>query len=128
MADLNKVTTIGRIGKDAGLFGQGTTKVLSFSVGSNFGWGDKKGTLWYKVTCFVGEKGVDRAKKLIEKLTKGTEVCVSGDMSEEEYNDRKSNVITVQMNDIVITKYKDAKVKPDAETPATEPVDDGIPF
>jgi single-stranded DNA-binding protein len=133
MGDLNKGSTIGRIGKDAGIFGQGTTKVLSFNVGSNYGWGDKKGTFWYKVTCFVGEKSMDRAKKLCELLKKGTEVFVTGDLSEEEYNDRKSLVLTVNMNDVVITKFKDkpkAAEAPDSPNDDSPTVgeDDGIPF
>lgn len=128
MGDLNKVTMIGRIGKDAAIFGQGATKVLSFTVAANFGWGDKKGTMWYKVASFVGEKSLERAKKLSAMLVKGTEVFVTGDLSEETYNEKTQNVVTVSINDVVITKFKVPKDSTTADPTPTADVDDGIPF
>lgn len=125
---MNKITTIGRLGKDAGIFGQGATKVFSFSVGSNTGYGDKQKTVWYKVTAFVSEKQLARAEKLKAMLVKGTEVCVHGDFSEEEYQDKKSPAITTTLSDITVTKYKNAKPSADAGETSTEQGDDGIPF
>lgn len=125
---LNKITTIGRIGKDAGLFGGGATKVLSFSVASDSGYGERKVTLWYKVSIFVSEKQLDRAEKLKGMLVKGTEVCIPGDLGEETYNDKKSLTISCSLNDVQITKFKNPKPSAEGASDDAPAGDDGIPF
>ena len=77
----------GKLGQDAEVkqLPSGTT-ILNFSVANNTGFGDRKKTLWIKVSVF-GKRAEGR---LVEYLLKGTEVFVSGELSQNEYeaNDR----------------------------------------
>jgi single-strand DNA-binding protein len=58
MSSLNKVTLIGRVGKDPEIRNAGNGKpIVSFSLATSESWKDKQGqkqekTEWHNITCF----------------------------------------------------------------------------
>lgn len=71
---MSHMSVTGRLGRDAELkTTTGGTKVLSFSLADEIGWGDKKRTQWVSCAMF-GERG----EKLHQYLTKGTLAEVHG--------------------------------------------------
>ncbi|KAH6627868.1 glucose inhibited division protein A-domain-containing protein [Chaetomium tenue] len=57
---------------------------LRYSVASNSGYGDKRTTSWFNVSCFVGE---GPRRDFYQGLPKGTMVMVEGDASMSSYVD-----------------------------------------
>lgn len=77
---MNKLSLIGRIGKDAELrYSQDGKPVCSFSVAVDDGYSDKKSTIWVRCSLW-GE----RAEKLAPHLTKGKPVYVEGNLSHDD--------------------------------------------
>lgn len=100
---LNLMTLTGRIGQDAVFraFPNGGG-VLSFSVATNSGYGDKEKTLWLRANIF----GKRSESKLRDYLVKGQEVAISGELSENEYTtkegeDRKTLEINVHNIELI---------------------------
>lgn len=113
---MNKITTVARIGKDAVIRGTGERKVLSFSVASDTGWGDKKQTIWYNVSTWFAPAQLTRAEKFATLLAKGNKVTIIGDLSETEYEGKKSLAITVtNFSDIEVVAFKGDGKKPAPE-------------
>jgi single-strand DNA-binding protein len=74
-------TLAGNLGKDAEFkTTQGGDQFCRFTVAVTTGWGDRKATTWWDVTRWG--KGAD---KLADMLTKGTKVCVVGEVSTREH-------------------------------------------
>lgn len=103
-----KINGIGRLGKDAEIRDVGTSKVFTFSVAADYGFGDKKVTTWYDVECWVsGEKGIERANKMKELCKKGQQVFVSGDHTVQKGEKGSFEKIKVQsFNDIQLVGGK----------------------
>ena len=79
---MQHITISGNIGRDSELrTSQGGDDVLSFSVASKQGWGDKASTNWFR--CSVWGK---RARTLKEYLVKGTKVVAQGEFTIGEYD------------------------------------------
>jgi single-strand DNA-binding protein len=77
---MNSLTIAGNIGKDATLRRtQGGKDVASFSVAVSKGRDQE--TIWFDCSVW-GERGA----KLVQYLTKGTKVCVQGEVSAREHN------------------------------------------
>lgn len=75
----------GRIGNDAEIrYTKDGSAVCSFSVANDIGCGDKKQTQWIRVNIFgrLAESG------LVQYLTKGQEVFVSGELKLNEYESK----------------------------------------
>ncbi len=73
----------GRIGKDGDLRFLATgTAVLSISVATDTGFGERKKTVWVK--CSVWGK---RAESLAPYIKKGSEISLVGELSESEWTD-----------------------------------------
>lgn len=84
---MNSCVFVGRIGKDSELRKTGDSNVLGFSVGSNVGYGANQSTMW--IDCSVWGK---RGETLQQYLKKGTQVTVSGSLSEREYTSKDGSV------------------------------------
>lgn len=84
---MNLLVITGRVGSDAVFraFPNGGG-VLSFSVATNSGYGDKEKTLWLRANIF----GKRAEGGLAQYLVKGQEVALSGELSENEYNDKNT--------------------------------------
>ena len=93
---MKSITIAGRIGKDAETrTTQGGDQVTGFTVAVDEGFGDKKRTLWFDVS-FWGKRGAS----LAQYLTKGTRVCVTGDLGTREYNGK--TYMTVRADQITL--------------------------
>ena len=77
------VTVVGRLGRDAEMRympGQNATPLVTFSLAVDQGWGDKKQTNWWPIEYFG-----TRAEKVLQYLTKGTLVEVTGRLEEQRW-------------------------------------------
>lgn len=73
-----KVTIVGRLGRDPEMkYTPQGTAVTEFSVATDAGYGDKKKTVWFRVTAW--EK---MAETCNAHLAKGRQVLVEGTLSE----------------------------------------------
>ena len=102
---MNRVTLIGRLGKDAELRKTQTGEsVSSFSLATSEKWLDKEGqkkesTDWHKVVLWG-----KRADSLTQYLTKGKEIAVEGKISYRKWTD--SNGIEKWQTDIVASQIQ----------------------
>ncbi len=96
---MNVVTVAGSLGNDAELkFLQDGTPIANFSVADSQG--RDKPTIWWRCQLFG-----KRAESLVQYLTKGQYVTVSGALSQREYTDRDGSKKTVQelrVNDVAL--------------------------
>ena len=82
------MTVLGKLGKDVEVKSVNGTTLAKFSIAENVGFGD---TIWYDVSLW----GKQAESKLIDYLNKGTQVHVSGEFSQREYNGKQYNGIRV---------------------------------
>lgn len=88
---MQSLTVTGGLGRDAELkTTQSGDDILSFSVGSTQGYGDKKSTNWFRCTVW-GKRG----RSIAQYLTKGTKVTVQGELSIGEYDGKPQYEIRV---------------------------------
>lgn len=93
---MKNITIAGGIGKDAVLrTTQQGDKVASFSVAVDDGFGQNKRTLWFDVSIWGA-----RAEKLSGFLTKGSKVCVTGDLSTREHEGK--TYLTVRAAEVTL--------------------------
>ena len=98
---MNVFTFTGRLAADAELRStQGGDKVLGFRVANDIGFDDRKTTNW--IDCAMwGQRG----EKVAQFLTKGTQVCVSGEVTLREYQTRDGSSrssMAVRVNDVTL--------------------------
>jgi len=133
------LTATGRLGKDAELRSLNDgTKILSFSVGSDMGYGDRKQTLWLDCSIFGA-----RGEKLAQYLTKGSQVTVIGEFGQRTYqakNGETATATTVKVMDVALQGGGQQQQQPAqsySKTPAArsnskpafdQDLDDLIPF
>ena len=88
---MQAITITGGLGRDAELKStQSGDDILSFSVGSSQGYGDKKTTNWFRCTVW-GKRG----RSIAQYLTKGTKVTVQGELSIGSYDGKAQYDIRV---------------------------------
>ena len=96
----NQQTVVGNLGKDAELVHVGSkeTAKASFSVAATTGFGQHEHTEWFSVVVWG-----KRAEGLVEYLTKGTLVLVSGETRTRSWadDDGKAHYRT----EVVVTPY-----------------------
>lgn len=85
------ITVLGKLGKDVEVKSVNGTTLAKFSIAENVGFGDKQVKIWYDVSLW----GKQAESKLIDYLNKGTQVHVSGEFSQREYNGKQYNEIRV---------------------------------
>jgi single-strand DNA-binding protein len=87
----HKITLVGALGADPTMrYLNDGTPVTAMSVAVSDGWGDKKSTIWFRVTAW--RKLADACN---EHLSKGSKVLVEGTMQHDE----KGNPRTYQGQD-----------------------------
>lgn len=123
---MKNVTIAGRIGRSAELRRtQGGDPVASFSVAVDDRSGKEKATMWFD--CSVWGK---RAESLSQYLTKGTAVCVSGDLGTREHNGK--TYLTVRVNDVTMLGGGERSGGQSADTGErqsfSQDLDDSVPF
>ncbi len=78
---INVFTASGRLGNDLDVkYTQNNKCIGSFSLPVESGWGDNKKTAWVSCKLFG-----DRAEKLAQYLTKGSQVTVTGSFQLDEW-------------------------------------------
>lgn len=96
---MNVWTFTGRLGADAELRStQSGEKVLSFRVANDVGFGDRKTTQW--VECSLWGR---RGEAISQFLTKGKQVCVSGELTLREFQKRDGTAgsgLSVRVNEV----------------------------
>lgn len=96
---MNVWTFTGRLGADAELRStQSGEKVLSFRVANDVGFGERKTTQW--VECSLWGR---RGEAVAQFLTKGKQVCVSGELSLREFQKRDGSAgsgLSVRVNEV----------------------------
>jgi len=86
---MKTITIAGNIGKNAELRQtQGGDQVAGFSVAVESREGREKTTMWFDVSIWG-----KRAESLAQYLTKGTRVCVTGDLGTREYNGKTYMIV-----------------------------------
>ena len=120
---MNVFTFTGNLGKDAERRSAGNSTVADFSVSVKSGFGNNEKLMWIK--CAVWGKRAEGG--LVDLLTKGTPVCVSGELSQREWTNQSGEIKTsleCRVNEVTLMGKGQVKetVEPDA------PLDDHIPF
>ena len=92
-----QITLIGRLGKDVEIKTVGQSTVAKLNVGETVGFSENKSTNWF--SCVLWGKQAE--SKLVDFLTKGREVYISGEFKAREYNGKIYNEIRI--NEIRLT-------------------------
>jgi single-strand DNA-binding protein len=140
MSSLNKVTLIGRLGKDPEVRNfQNGGKVVNFSLATSERWKDRDGnqkekTEWHNIAV-TNEKLADIAERY---LRKGSLVYIEGQMQTRKWQDQSGNdrystevALPAYRGAIVMLGPKDAGGdggESAAPRPAPADLDDEIPF
>lgn len=115
----------GALGRDAELkTTQSGDDILSFSVGSSQGYGDKKTTNWFRCTVW-GKRG----RSIAQYLTKGTKVTVQGELSIGSYDGKPQ--FEIRVNEVEWQRSEGAAKAPAADTGSAwddTDLDDSVPF
>jgi len=120
---MQPLTITGGLGRDAELkTTQGGDEILSFSVGSSQGYGDKKTTNWFRCTLW-GKRG----RTIAQYLTKGTKVTVHGELSIGEYEGKAQ--FDLRVYDVEWQRNDNAAKPQPASNDSWDDVDsDSVPF
>ena len=88
MADLNSLTVVGRLTKDAEMkkVGEKGTTLVCFSLANNTGYGQFAKTNFFAVNLW-GAQG----ERLMPYLTKGKQVGVTGVLENQKWTDNEGN-------------------------------------
>ena len=124
----NKVTLIGRLGKDPELTDVGSTKKCSFSIATSEHWNDKDGqkqekTVWHNIVSW-GKS----AESCSQYLAKGSLVLVDGKIDSYQYekDGEKKTFYSIKSDRV---KFLDKKSEGSVSTLSGVPNSaDNIPF
>lgn len=104
MSDMNRVTLLGRMGKDPEIrFTQGGEPIASFSLATSERWNDKSGqkqerTQWHNVSVF------GKLAEIVRDYThKGKQLLVEGSVEYEEWTDKDG--VTRKTTKIKVTGF-----------------------
>ena len=131
---MKQITIAGNIGKDAELRSSPNgDKVAGFSVAVEKRANGEKGTQWFDVSIWG-----KRAGALASYLTKGSRVCVVGDLGTREYEGK--TYLTVRADQITLMGggkrddagqsggYQPQGAAPAGGAPSYGDMDDAVPF
>lgn len=108
---MNVFSFTGRIGKDCVTkYTQSGDAITNFTAAFDSGYGDKKVTTW--VNCAMWGK---RGEAVAPYLLKGSQIAVSGELTNREYTDKEGNKrhsLDVRVNDLTLIGGK-----PDGQRP-----------
>lgn len=123
---MQSITVTGGLGRDAELkTTQSGDDILSFSVGSTQGYGERKSTNWFRCTVW-GKRG----RSIAQYLTKGTKVTVQGELSIGEYDGKPQYEIRVNEVEWQRKEGVASQPAPAADTGSSwdDIDDDSVPF
>jgi single-strand DNA-binding protein len=118
---MNKFIFTGNLGKDAEVkVTQSGMSVCSFSVAVKSGYGDKEKTTWANCALF----GKRAEGQLPQYLTKGAQVCISGQLTLDEWkgdDGTTQKTLKVNVDDLDLIGGK-----PEGSAPAQRKAPDGL--
>ena len=122
---MKAIIIAGNIGKDAEVRStQGGDKVTGWTVAVEDRTGKDKSTIWFDCTLW-GKRG----ESLAQYLTKGSKVCVSGELSTREHNGKTYLTIRAEQVTLMGGKPEGQREERREDPPAQRnPMDDSIPF
>lgn len=113
-------TIIGRVGRDAEVKEAAGSKVCSFSVACDQGYGDRKSTNWIRVSIW-GSRG----DKLAPMISKGQRVAVRGSLETREKDGKV--YLEVRADELELLGGGETRGNDKPASPAADPFDAG-PF
>lgn len=120
---MNVLTISGNLGRDAEVRSTNNgTSLLAFSVPMKSGFGEREQTSW--IDCTLWGKRAEGG--LSQHMTKGTPVCVSGELSTEEYEGKTR--LKLNVNDVTLMGKGQARSEPEPQAEPAGDLDDSIPF
>ena len=131
---MNCLNFTGNLGSDAELRQTPNGKaVANFSVAMTSGWGDRKVTTWVRCALWG-----DRANSVVQYLTKGKTVAVTGEASLREWESNGKSGVSFECNVSNVTLCGDKRQGDGAQPQVSQPqpvvaggagdIDDDIPF
>ena len=128
MSLVNEARLIGRLGRDPESKGDGS--VVTFSIATSEKYKDKSGqwvesTEWHNIVCFNKQ-----AEVVMQYLSKGDEVTVSGKIQTKKYTGRdgaEKKSTQIVMREMRMHSNNNA-AKEKRDDPPTRPVSDDAPF
>jgi len=131
---MNCLNFTGNLGSDADLRQTPNGKsVANFSVAMTSGWGDRKVTTWVRCALWG-----DRANSVVQYLTKGKTVAVTGEASLREWESNGKSGVSFECNVSNVTLCGDKRQGDSAQPQVSQPqpvvaggagdIDDDIPF
>ena len=122
---MKAITIAGNIGKDAEIRStQGGDKVTGWTVAVEDRTGKEKSTIWFDCTLW-GKRG----ESLAQYLTKGSKVCVSGELSKREHDGKTYLTIRAEQVTLMGGKPEGQREERREEPPAQrDDMSDEIPF
>ena len=120
---MNSLSIVGRLGSDAEVRQlAGGSSVANFNVAVTTGFGDREATMWFRCAIF----GKRAEGGLIQYLVKGTQVAISGELSENKWTTNEGverTTLEISVNSIDLVGGKPAESRP--ATPA-QPVGNAV--
>lgn len=113
---MNKFILTGNLGNDHEMKHLPNGDALcEFSVGVKSGFGDKEKTLWVKCSMF----GKRAAGQLPQYLVKGTKVCISGELSMDEWEKDgvKNKMLKLRVEDLDLIGARQDGHQPQQQAP-----------
>ena len=123
---MNVFTATGNLGKDCRTNTVGGTAVCNFPLAVRSGYGDKEQTLW--LDCALWGKRAEG--KLLDYLTKGAQVAVSGELGTREHEGKTYLTLRLSELDLIGGKAAQDSVKPTnhGQGAPVGDFEDSIPF
>lgn len=127
---MQSITITGGLGRDSELKQtQAGQSILSFSVGSSQGYGDKKKTNWFRCTVWG-----DRGAKIAQYLLKGVKVTVQGELTIGDFEGKPQ--FDIRVNEVEFQSRADNASQGGGSTQYTKPaqsyadddLEDFVPF
>lgn len=123
MTSFNKVTLVGRIGKDPENLSKTEKHFVKFSLATNDGWGENKVTSWHNISCFG-----KTAEFAMEYLGKGDLILVDGSIRYNEFEGKNGKVRSTEILADRIQSLMTKEKKEPSKEKSNEQFDTEIPF
>jgi len=122
---VNSLFFTGSLGKDVETKSINGKTLAEFSVGMRSGWGDHEKTVWLR--CKIWGKRAEN-QKLLAKLTKGSRVCGSGEISIRDWtNSEGVKQFSLEVNVDDLEAYPKNQGAP-VQQASQDDFDDSVPF
>ena len=137
---LSNLSATGNIGRDVESRQAGSSTVATFPLAVTVGFGERQSTMWVRCNLW----GNRATGGLIQYLTKGQAVAVSGELSESKYTgndgvEKKSLELNINSIDLIGAKKEGGQQSQKPASPSAGPdysspqggedhLDDDIPF